>query len=91
MNGCETCTISKPIHKKIKAVEMCFWRMLLKISWAETKTDIEEAAQSRSLVNKIPKRWAAFIGNIMRSEDLEHLATKGKLERRRGRGIQMSE
>ena len=51
--GCETWTITKPIQKKIEAVEMWFWRRMLKIPW--TAKRMEEAGLTRSLVNRIKK------------------------------------
>ena len=49
---------------------------------------MEEAGLTRSLVNKIRKQQATFIGHILRRKGLEHLVITGKMERRRGRGRQ---
>ena len=38
MYGCETWTITKPVQKKIEAVEMWFWRRILKIPWTAKRT-----------------------------------------------------
>ena len=51
-------TITKPMQKKIEAVEMWFWRRMLRIPWTAKKTNIEvmeEAGQKRSLINRIKK------------------------------------
>ena len=91
MYGCETWTISKPIQKKIEAVEMWFWRQMLKIPWTAKRTNVEvmeEAGLTRSLVNRIRKQQATFVSHILRRKGLEHLVITGKMERRRGRGRQ---
>ena len=49
---------------------------------------MEEAGQTRSLVNRIRRMQAYFIGHIMRTEGLEHLTTTRKLRGRRGSGRQ---
>ena len=51
MYGCETWTITKPLQKKIEAVEIWFWRRMLKIPWAAMRTNVEvmkEAGFTRS-------------------------------------------
>ena len=91
MYGCETWTITKPIQKKIEAVEMWFWRRMLKIPWTAKRTNVEvmeEAGLTRSLVNRIRKQQATFVGHILRRKGLEHLVITGKMEGRRGRGRQ---
>ena len=49
---------------------------------------MEEAGLTRSLVNRIRKQQATFVGHIMRRKGLEHLVITGKIEGRRGRGRQ---
>ena len=91
MYECETWTITEPIQKKIEAVEMWFWRRMLKISCAAKRTNVkvvEEAGLTRSLVNRISKQQATFVGHILRRKGLEHLVITGKMEGRRGRGRQ---
>ena len=85
MYGCETWTITKPIQKKIEAVEMWFWRRMLKIPWTAKKTNVEvmeEAGPTRSLVNRIRKQQAMFVGHILRRKGLEHLVITGRMEGR---------
>ena len=91
MYGCETWTITKPIQKKIEAVEMWFWRRMLKIPWTAKRKNVEvmeEAGLTRSLVNRIRKQQATFDGHILRRKGSEHLVITGKVEGRRGRGRQ---
>ena len=49
---------------------------------------MKEADTKRSLINKMRKRQAKFIGHVIRREGLEHLVTTGMLEGRRSRGRQ---
>ena len=47
---------------------------------------MEEAGLTRSLVNRIRKQQATFVGHILRRKGLEHFVITGKMEgRRRGR------
>ncbi|GFS25466.1 endonuclease-reverse transcriptase [Elysia marginata] len=41
MYGCETWTINKKTHGKLEAVEMWFWRRMLRIPWTAKKTNEE--------------------------------------------------
>ena len=82
MYGCEVWTITKPIQKKLEAVERWFWRKVLRIPWKAIMTNIdvmEEVGQVRSFVNRVRKQQAAFIGHIMRREGLQHLIAMGKI------------
>ncbi|GFR99125.1 hypothetical protein ElyMa_001036500 [Elysia marginata] len=49
---------------------------------------LNETETTRSLINRIWKRQATFVGHIMRREGLENLLTTGKLEGGRGKGRQ---
>ena len=37
--GCETCTMTKKMEKKINACEMWIWRKMQRISWTEKRTN----------------------------------------------------
>ena len=72
---------------------MVFWflRRMLRVPWTARKTNIEvlrEANTQRSLVNRIRKRQAQFVGHIIRRDGLENLITTGWLKGRRARGRQ---
>ena len=91
MYGCEAWTISKQTKKKLEAVEMWFLRRMLRVPWTARKTNIEvlkETNTRRSLISRLRKRQAQFVGHIMRRDGLENLITTGKLEGRRARGRQ---
>ena len=42
----------------------------------------------RSLLRKIRRRQARFLGHVMRRQKMEHLVTTGKIEGKRSRGRQ---
>ena len=58
---------------------------MLKIPWTTKRTNaevMEEAGLTRSLVNRIRKQLATFVGHILRRKGLEHLLITGKMEGR---------
>ena len=62
--GCECWTITSDIEKKIEAAEMWFIRRMLRISWAEKKTNVNvlrEGNVQRSLLKTIRKRQMEFL------------------------------
>ena len=61
--GCECWTIISDIEKKIEAAEMWFIRRMLRISWAEKKTNVNvlrEGNVQRSLLKTIRKANGIF-------------------------------
>ena len=62
-----------------------------KISWTVKRTNVEvmeEAGLTKSLLNRIRKQKATFVGHILGRKGLEQLVITGKMEGRRGRGMQ---
>ena len=93
MYGCETWTTTKPIQKKIEAVEMRFWRRMLKIPWTAKRTKIEvmeEAGLTRSLVNRIRKQQATFFWSHIEKEKIgtpcDHRVNGGETRKRKAEG-----
>ncbi|MCH9665805.1 MAG: hypothetical protein K0U41_08180 [Gammaproteobacteria bacterium] len=89
--GSECWTISPPMKQKLEAVEMWFYRRMLRISWTDHATNEEvlrRAGTKRKLINKIRKRQLQFLGHIMRKGKLENLSLTGKIEGKRSRGRQ---
>ena len=87
----ECWTITSDIEKKIEAAEMWFIRRMLKISWAEKKTNVNvlrEGNVQRSLLKTIRKRQMEFLGHVCRRRGLEFLSLTGKVEGKRDRGKQ---
>ncbi|GFN89597.1 endonuclease-reverse transcriptase [Plakobranchus ocellatus] len=94
MYGCEACTITKEIQKKIEAAEMWFFRRMLRVPWTARKTNeevLKETESTRSLMSRIRRRQAKFVGHIMRREGLENLVTTGRMEGKKSRGRQKRE
>ncbi|GFO10081.1 endonuclease-reverse transcriptase [Plakobranchus ocellatus] len=91
MYRCEAWTITKEIQKKIEAAEICFFRRMLRVPWTARKTNEEvpkETESTRSLMSRIRRRQAKFVGHIMRREGLENLVTTGRMEGKKSRGRQ---
>ena len=91
MYSCESWTLSVNMRKRIEAAEMWFIRRMLKIKWTEKKSNrevLEMAECERSLLNKIRKRKAKFMGHVMRRGGMENLVTTGKMLGKRTPGRQ---
>ncbi|GFR88765.1 retrovirus-related Pol polyprotein LINE-1 [Elysia marginata] len=91
MYGCEAWTITKKIQRKIEAAEMWFFRRMLRVPWTTRKTNeevLKETETTRSLMNRIRRRQAKFVGDIMRREGFKNLITTGRMEGKKSRGRQ---
>ena len=89
--GCETWTLSGDISKHLEAVEMCFLRRMIRISWTEKVTNEEvlhKANIDRKLLNDIVSRQMKFFGPFIRKEELENLVGNGFVEGKRALGRQ---
>ena len=84
--GCETWTLSKTLEKRIEAFEIWTFRRILKITWANHKTNDEVlnmAKCKRSLLNIIMKRKLQYFGHIIRKSSLQRLLLEGKVDGKR--------
>ena len=80
-----TRTVVSRLFFYLKTVKVAFFLELFESDIDLKKTNIEvieEVAQTRSLVNWLRKRQAAFIGHIMTMDTLKHFTSTGKLEGR---------
>ena len=87
--GCETWTLSKALEKRIESFEIWTLRRILKISWANHKTNDEVLTMAkcrRSLLNNIMKRKLQYFGHIARKNSLQKVLLEGKLNGKRQRG-----
>ena len=87
--GCEAWNISKAMEKRIEALEMWFYRRMLKVSWVDRVSNeivLQRVGAGRELLKCIRKRQLRFLGHVMREEQLESVCLTGKIEGRRGRG-----
>ena len=63
----------------------------MRVSWTERKSNVEvlkDAECVRTLMNKIKKKQASFVGHVMRRNGLENLITTEKFDGRRTPGRQ---
>ena len=67
--GCETCTLTNSLIKKLDGTYTQILRMVLNIDWSNTiKNEILYGALER-LSNKIRRRRLKFTGHCLRRED----------------------
>ena len=86
---CETWTLSKTLEKRIEAFEIWTFRRILKIAWANQKTNDEilnMAKCKKSLLNIIMRRKLQYFGYIIRKSSLQKLLLEGKVDGKRQRG-----
>ena len=87
--GCEAWNINKAMEKRIEALEMWFYRRIMRISWVDHVSNervLQRAGARREMLTSIRKRQLRFLGHVMREEQLESVCLMGKVDGRRGRG-----
>ena len=89
MYGCESWTVKEAEHRRIDAFELWCWRRLLRVPWAERRSNqsiLKEINPGCSLEGL--KLKPQYVGHLMqRADSFEKTLTLGKIEgtRRRGR------
>ena len=89
--GCECWTLTKPLERKLEAVEMWFIRRIMRVSWTERKTNeevMEMARYKRSFLKINRARQMKFFGHIIRADRLEKQLLCGKICGTKSRGRQ---
>ena len=86
--GSECWTISSQMTKKLEAVELWFYRRILKVSW--TSHQINEEILKRmnttgTLRKTIRQRQIRFFGHLIRKDGMESLSIMGKIDGKRSR------
>ena len=89
MYGCESWTIKKAEHQRIKAFEVQCWRRLLRVPWTArrcSQSTLKEIGPEYSLEGLRLKLKLQYCGHLMRrTHSLEKTLMLGKTEgRRRG-------
>ena len=88
--GCEAWTLGKTILKGITAFEMKCYKIILKISWTEHRTNKsirdELKLEDQWLQNFVKKEKLKYFGHLKRSEGLGKIILEGKIEGKRERG-----
>ena len=91
MYGCESWTIKKAEHWRTDAFELWCWRILLRVSWTERRSNqsiLKEISPECSLEGLMLKLKLQYFDHLMwRADSLEKTLVLGKIEgnRRRGR------
>ena len=86
--GFETGKLSKAMEKWIEALEMWFFRRLLRVSWVNRVPNVrvlQRAEARREMLTSIGKRQRRSIGHMMGEEELGSVCLMGKVEVRQGR------
>ena len=87
----ECWTLSADMTKRLEAVEMWFYRRILRISYTKHITNEEvlnRMATTRNLIITVRRRQMSFFGHVMRNKEIEHFSISGKIEGKRCRGRQ---
>ena len=85
--GCESWTIKKAERQRIDALELWYWRRLLRVCWTARRSNqsiLKEITPEYSLEGLILKLKLQYFGHLMRRTDsLEKTLMLGKIENRR--------
>ena len=92
MYGCESWTIKKAEHRRVDALELWFWRRLLRVPWTARRSNhsiLKEISPEYSLKGLMLKLKLQYFGHlIQRADSLEKTLMLGGIEGRRRRGRQ---
>ena len=90
--GCESWTIKKAERQRLDALQLCYWRRLLRVPWTAKRSNqsiLKEAIPEYSLEGLMLKLKLQYCGHLMwRTDSLEKTLMPGKIEGRRRRGRQ---
>ena len=87
MDGCESWTIKKAEHQRIDAVELWFWRRLLRVPWTVRRSILKEIKPEYSLETLMLKLKLQSFGHVIRrANSLENTLMLGKIEDKMRRG-----
>ena len=92
MYGCESWTIKKAEHQRIDALELWYWRRLLRVPWTARRSNqsiLKEISPEYSLEGLMLKLKLQYFGHLMRRTDsFEKTPMLRKIEGKRRRGRQ---
>ena len=90
MYGCDSWTIRKAECRRIDALELWYWRRLLRVPWTARRSNqsiLKEISPEYSLEELMLKLKLKYFGHLMqRTDSLEKTLMLGKIEGRRIRG-----
>ena len=92
MYGYDSCTIMKAERRRIDALELWWWRRLLRVPWTARRSNqsiLKEISHEYSLEGLMLKLKLQYFGHPMqRADSFEKTLMMGKIESRRRRGRQ---
>ena len=87
MYGCESWTIKKAEGQRIDALELWYWRRLLRVPWTARRSNqsiLKEISHGYSLERFMLRLKLQYCGHLMqRTDSLEKTLMLGKIEGRR--------
>ena len=90
MYGCESWTVKKAEHRRIDALELWYWRRLLRVPWTariSNQSILKEISSKYSLEGLMLKLKLQYFGHLLqRTDSLEKSLILGKIEGGRRRG-----
>ena len=87
----ECWTLSTAMTKRLEAVEMWFYRKILRISYTRHITNedvLNRMATTRIILNTAWNRQMSFFGHVMRNKEIENIIIDGNIEGERCKGRQ---
>src|ERR1700730_343134 len=87
----ECWTLSTSMTKRLEAVEMWFYRKILRISYTRHITNekvLNKMATTRIILNTVRNRQMSFFDHVMRNKEIENIIISGKIEGKRYKGRQ---
>ena len=85
-------SIKKAEHRRIDAFELWCWTRLLRVPWTARRSNLsilKEISPEYSLEGQMLKLKLQYFGHLMqRTDSLEKTLMLGKIEGRKGRGLQ---
>ena len=92
MYGCESWTIKKAEHQRIRGFNLWCWRRLLRVPWtarSSNQSTLKEISPEYSLEGLMLKLKLQYFGHLMwRTDSLEKTLMLGTIEGKRRRGWQ---
>ena len=92
MYRCKSWTINKAEHKRTDALELWYWRRLLRVPWTERRSNhsiLKEINPQYSLEGLLLKLMLQYFGHLVwRANSLEKTLMLGKIEGKRRSGRQ---
>ena len=89
MYGCEVWTLDKILKRRVKAMEMCILRRMMRVSWTARVTNervMEMAGVARELMGAVRRRQLKCLGYLPKHDCLGKDVFLGKIEGRKTRG-----